>query len=157
MEKHQTVIAGYKANESIMFATTIPSCCKSLQIVWLPYYHPVVSIKHFGLKISYGISFSQEIISPVFLVWLTNGIKTFPGVKTVYQFYEVVSQTTLTPLHLAPPGPGPPSSQISIGPHNSQRWKTVSALQLLRSHSHFTCQCDMSRHNWLYCLDLPWR
>lgn len=80
-----------------------------------------------------------------------------PGTQQCTKFYEVISQTTLTSLHLAPPGPGPPSSQISIEPHSSQRGKAVSALQQLRSHSHFMCQCDMSRHNWLYCLDLPWR
>ena len=34
---------------------------------------------------SYRFSFSQEMISPVFMIWLTNGIMTFPGVKTVYQ------------------------------------------------------------------------
>ena len=52
-----------------------------------------------------------------------------PGTQQCTKFYEVISQTTLTSLHLAPLGPGPPSSQISIEPHSSQRGKAVSALQ----------------------------
>ena len=96
---------------------------------------PPNNVKPFALKSSYRSSSSQEIISPGFFVWLISGILTFPGVKTGTKFYAVeklVSQTTLTSSHLAPSGPGPPPSQISIEPHSSPRGKAVGAYAIAR-------------------------